>query len=91
MFGRGEFEWDDDNIEHIARHGVEPWEAEDTIQDTDRVHFRTRGGRIFVIGMTETGRVLAVVLEHKERGWLRVVTVRDVIEKEKRAYRRRNR
>lgn len=91
MFGRGEFEWDEDNIGHIARHEVEPWEAEEATQDTDRVHFRTRSGRIFVIGMTEAGRMLAVVLERKERSWSRVVTARDVIEKEKRAYRRRNR
>lgn len=80
MFGRGEFEWDDDNIGHIARHDVEPWEAEEATQDTDRVHFRTRSGRIFVIGMTEAGRMLAVVLERKERSWSRVVTARDVIE-----------
>lgn len=91
MFGRGEFEWDDDNISHIARHEVDPGEAEDAVRDTDRIHFRTRSGRIFVIGMTEAGRMLAVVLERKETDWSRVVTARDVIEKEKRAYRRRNR
>jgi hypothetical protein len=25
------FWWDDDNIEHIANHGVEPYEAEEVI------------------------------------------------------------
>lgn len=29
MFEGDEFDWDDDNIEHIARHGIEPWEAEE--------------------------------------------------------------
>lgn len=36
MFDRYEFEWDDDNIEHIARHDVEPWEAEEAVADGER-------------------------------------------------------
>ncbi len=35
MIGYEEFDWDDNNIEHIARHGVEPWEAEEALLDPD--------------------------------------------------------
>ncbi len=91
MFDGDEFDWDDDNIEHIARHGVEPWEAEEAVGDPDRVTRRRRGGRLAVIGVTEAGRVLVVVLDRKDRGVWRVVTARDSSPNEKRSYRRRRR
>ncbi len=31
------FWWDEDNIEHIANHGVEPYEAEEVIDDSPRI------------------------------------------------------
>jgi hypothetical protein len=31
MFYGDDFDWDDDNVEHIARHGVAPWEVEATV------------------------------------------------------------
>ncbi len=91
MFDGDEFDWDDDNIEHIARHGVEPWEAEEAVGDPDRIARRRRGGRLAVIGATEAGRVLVVVLDRKDRGVWRVVTARDSGPNEKRSYRRRRR
>jgi uncharacterized DUF497 family protein len=92
VFGYEEFDWDDDNIEHIARHGVEPWEAEDAMLDPDRVGASARnvpGERRFaVVGATESGRVLFVVFTRRERG-IRVITARDANDSEKRRYRRR--
>jgi uncharacterized protein len=67
MFDGDEFDWDDDNIEHIARHGVEPEDAEEAVGDPGRVTRRRRGGRLVVIGATEAGRVLVVVLDRKDR------------------------
>ena len=31
------FEWDDGNLDHIAEHGVDNWEAEDAIRDRRRI------------------------------------------------------
>lgn len=68
MFDRNEFEWDEHNVDHIARHGVEPWEAEEAVADAGRVSLPSRGRRrAGSIGMTEDGRVLVVIVERVER------------------------
>lgn len=85
------FEWDDANIEHISRHGVEPWEAEEALLDAGRVGmaaYNVRGEtRWAVLGATEPGRILFVVFTRLS-GRIRVVTGRDAEGKEKRRYRR---
>ena len=83
------YDWDDNNEEHIARHGVERWEAEDALEDADLVPFSARGGRAGILGMTEDGRLLAVIFERRS-GAIRVVTARDTTSNEKGTYRRRN-
>lgn len=61
------FDWDEYNLDHIARHGVDPIEAEDAVSDPDRVSFPARPRRIGFIGVTEAGRVLVVILD-RNRG-----------------------
>ena len=86
------FEWDEHNVGHIvAKHHVDPREAEEAVRDPDRAPFTAREGRTGFIGMTDDGRVLVVILERRGRGAWRVVTARDAGSKEKRAYRRHNR
>ncbi len=86
---------DDDNVEHIARHDVELWEAEEAASDRGRAPFSARGkDRAGAIGTTEGGRALVVIVERVERATelvRRVVMARDATEGEKRIYRRRNR
>lgn len=84
------FQWDEENVGHIAEHGVEPWEAEEAFDDGGRAPFPAHSGRVGFIGKTEDGRVLVVILERGARPW-RVVTARDAGPSEKRAYWRRNR
>lgn len=84
------FDWDEYNLDHVARHGVDPGEAEDAIMDSGRVSFPARLGRVGFIGMTEAGRVLVVILDQKQDFW-RVVTAQDASPNEKRSYRRRQR
>jgi hypothetical protein len=38
------FIWDEIDIEHIAKHGVETYEAEEAILDEDRVRFNAHSG-----------------------------------------------
>ncbi|MBB5234894.1 BrnT family toxin [Deinococcus budaensis] len=86
------FDWDDANSEHVARHGVEPEEAEAAATDPDRVAapaYRAKNGerRQAVTGKTEAGRILTVVLTRRG-GLFRVVTAREANVSERRAYRR---
>ena len=84
------FDWDEHNIEHLSQHDVEPEEAEEAATDRERVPFPAHSGRAGVIGRTEDGRLLVVILERDRRLW-RVVTARDATASERRAYRRYNR
>jgi uncharacterized protein len=83
-----EFWWDDDNIDHIADHGVEPYEAEEVV--TNRPWLKHVGeGKYLAYGQTETGRYLVVVFAPKAGKRFRVVTARDMTPMEKRRYRER--
>ncbi|GAK41539.1 hypothetical protein TCA2_4030 [Paenibacillus sp. TCA20] len=86
-----QFIWDEENIQHIARHNVEPFEAEDALMDPQRIKFSAHSGNMGIIGSTEDGRRLVVIYIKKMMGKLRVVTARDATETEAKAYRRRNR
>lgn len=56
------FDWDNHNEQHIGRHDVEPYEAEEAMSDLLRVTFDTHGKGIRgVIGKTEDGRILVVI------------------------------
>ncbi|AFD27479.1 BrnT family toxin [Deinococcus gobiensis] len=87
-----EFDWDDANTEHIARHAVHPEEAEEAVTDPDRVgapayHAQNGERRQAITGQTEDGRLLTVILTRRD-DLLRVITARDASESERRAYRR---
>lgn len=87
-----DFDWDEANVGHVVRHGVEPWEAEEAVLDPYRIAFSTRktlGERRFaLVGATESGRMLFVV--YTQRGAkVRPITARDADDGEKHRYRRR--
>lgn len=87
-----EFDWDAHNEEHIARHHVTADEAEEAVLDPSRVPFTAHRGphgqrRAALVGATEAGRLLFVVLEKRGQAF-RVVTARDAQPSEKRRYRR---
>lgn len=86
------FDWDDANIDHIARHGVDPEEAEEAATDLNRVAaqaYRAQNGerRQAVTGKTIYGRLLTVILTRRG-DFFRVITAREANESERRAYRR---
>lgn len=86
-----DFEWDEYNINHIARHNVTLEEAEEALLDFRRIgtpaYQVTNEQRWAVLGSTEAGRILFVVFTRRD-GRIRVVTARDATNKEKRRYRR---
>lgn len=85
------FDWDARNEDHIARHDVEPYEAEEAMSDVSRVSFDAHGkGVKGVIGKTDDERML-VVIYIVRNDLYRVITARDANDGEKHVYRRRNR
>jgi uncharacterized protein len=85
-----EFDWDGSNTDHIARHKVETWEAEEAVQDPERTPFPAHSGAGGFIGKTEDGRYLVVIVTRRYGAW-RVITAREATAREKKAYRRFNR
>jgi uncharacterized protein len=63
--GPGGFEWDAHNVTHIARHGVQPSEAEAALAGNARTFRSVVSGtgeeRWLSVGSTSRGRLLAVV------------------------------
>lgn len=86
-----DFEWDNGNVDHIARHGIEPWEPEDVLLDPRRYVYPAARGeerRFIAVGAASDGRMLAVVYTIRSAK-VRVVTAREAQEWERRRYRRR--
>lgn len=70
------FDWNDSNINHIAKHGVTPSEAEQVIlNDPIDIEIQRRGeeSRVAQAGATDHGRIL-VVVSTLRNGLTRVVT-----------------
>jgi len=88
-----DFDWDDANVDHIAKHGVSPTEAEDAILDRDRSRAPARSTptekRRGIVGATEHGRVPFVSYTSRD-GAFRAVTAFDPSESLRRRYRRRS-
>jgi uncharacterized DUF497 family protein len=87
------FDWDEHNIGHIAEHGVDPEEAEQVLRSPARVrvpaHSTESEERRAVVGPTDDGRVLFVVIARREER-IRVVSARDATPGEKKRFRRRS-
>ncbi len=82
-----DFDWDEINRRHLARHRVTPDEVEEVFVNPLYLR-RSHSGRYIAYGKTAEGRFLLVVFELRGK-IIRVVTARDMTSKEKRLYRRR--
>ncbi len=81
------FEWDEANEAHIARHHVEPNEAEEVLLAKCFLR-RTHSGRYGAYGQSLDGRHLFIVFEKLKDGFVRVIAARDMAGKEKKFYRK---
>jgi uncharacterized DUF497 family protein len=75
-------DWDERNIAHIAKHSVSPEEVEEVFFD-DTPHFRRHGKVFCAFGQTMSGRYLFVVFRFVTPNTVRVITARDMTEKER--------
>jgi uncharacterized DUF497 family protein len=87
MFIR-DLNWDEENLDHIAAHTVEPDEVEDVCYGSALIE-RASEGKHVLLGQTADGRYLFVVVAHKGKGVFRVITARDMTESERRRFSRR--
>jgi len=79
------FEWDDANVAHVGRHGVSPDEAEEVFIGSPKV-FKSRLGRYVALGKSFFGRYLFVVFDFIGKKTARVITARNMTQKEKRLF-----
>lgn len=84
------FEWDEQNVGHIAFHQVETDEAEAAFDNASSI-LRTGDGKYLAYGQTYEGRYLLVVFVRKSGSIIRVITARDLVDDEKKRLRRRRR
>lgn len=82
------FDWDDENILHISRHNFSPEEVEEVFIGRHWVR-RARQGRYIALGETLDGRLAFVVFCRLTNGRIRVITARDMEDKERRLFRRK--
>jgi len=86
------FRWNEWNVEHIAKHGVLPEEAEYVVRWPWPAHPRKEGRNKYASrGQTESGRFLQVVYVYDPPGVAYVIHARPLDEAEKRRLRRRRR
>jgi uncharacterized DUF497 family protein len=87
-----DFRWNAWNVEHIARHGVVPVEAEMAVGSAGRGFPRKiEDDKWLVWGRGHGGRLLQVVFVLDDDGTLFVIHARPLTEREKRRYRRMTR
>src|SRR5437667_11111994 len=70
------FEWDDENIEHIAFHGVDIVEAE-AVLDNRPLVLRTQDEKYLAYRQSDEGRYLLVVFARKAVR-IHVISARDL-------------
>lgn len=85
-----EFEWDENNEKKLLdNHGVSAWEAEQCFANP---HTKRRyGDDLLMLGKTDNDRMLFLVYEQKANGIVRVYSVREMTDKERRTYRQKAR
>ena len=87
-----DFKWIDWNVDHIARHGVAPEEAEWVVNHARRPCPERAGeGKFAVRGQTQGGEYLFVLFAVEPDGRVFVITARASTDHEKRQLHRRRR
>ncbi len=79
--------WDEWNIDHIARHSIEPEEVEEVCKSKNLFN-KWKKKTYRVIGQTEDGRYITIFLAPRIGQSYYPVTARNSTEKEKKGFRR---
>lgn len=84
----GELIWDDENIEHIARHNVTPQEVEDVCFGL-HLSEKASGGRYVMSGQSTAGRYMNVVVQRIGDRLFRPITAFEMSDNYKSRYKKR--
>lgn len=85
-----ELEWDENNIEHIARHQVTPEDVEEVAFDDEPYIRKVKKSAINeMLGQTASGRYLKIIYVIKGNQRSKIITARDMNDWERKYYRRR--
>jgi len=82
------FDWDEANRSHIERHGFSASEVEEVFDSPYKVR-RVRQDRYLALGETLDRRLAFVIFAKLPDGRIRVITARDMEDRERRQYRRK--
>jgi uncharacterized DUF497 family protein len=84
------FDWDDANVLHLARHGIDPSEAEDVVAGPSVAQrgSQRHAERYRVLGRTTGGRYLVILYDMLPDGRIRPFTGWEMNAREKAIYRR---
>lgn len=82
------FEWNEWNVEHIAKHSVTPQEVEEVCYNQP-ITRRTKDGLYIIYGQSDAGRYLFIIISYKPKGVVYVITARAMTDNEQRYYRKR--
>ncbi len=82
------FAWDQGNLEHISKHLVDPVEVEQLF-DGKFVVRKTKGDKYLAWGQAYSGRYLFVVFRYLGKGKVKVITARDMMDKDKKFFLRK--
>jgi uncharacterized DUF497 family protein len=86
------FRWNDWNLDHVTKHGVDPDEAESVVRRARQPFpLRYPEGKWFVWGRGRGDRLLQVVYVVNDDGTIYIIHARPLTTAEKRRYRRRKR
>ena len=82
--------WNEETVDHISNNLVSPGEVEEVLFNDVYTPLMMRGkeDKYFAYGKTHGGRLLFIVWASKYKK-TKIITARDMTEKEKRFYRRR--
>ncbi|MBI4641388.1 MAG: BrnT family toxin [Candidatus Tectomicrobia bacterium] len=81
-------EWDEQNLEHIARHSVD-WDEAEAVSDNDPLILGTADNKYLAYGQTDEGRYLLAVFIRKPGPFIRIISARDLKDGEKKRHKRR--
>ncbi len=74
--------WDDWNIEHIKKHDVSRSEVEEVYSSTV-IKQETHGKKLLLLGKTQKGRLITLVISCRNPSKLYIVSARDMSRKER--------
>ena len=87
-----DFRWNQWNIEHLAKHGIDPEEAEEVVRETAGPYPRHIGeDKLLVWGPGRGGRLLQVIFVVDDDGTAFVIHGRELTNREKGLHRRKGR